>query len=179
TRLSTMGVAEQTTAARHRRAEPPGLIHFIQGDLDWIVMKALEKDRNRRYETANGLAMDIQRHLNTEPVVARPPSRLYRFRKLARRNKVAFAAAAAAGIAFGIAGILSAWWAIQATRAEHAKSESLATAQAAETAAARERDSAKGQLYDSLLSATHAARLARQVGYRGQVFELLRQARAL
>ena len=54
------------------------LIHLLRGDLDWIVMKCLEKDRTRRYETANGLAMDIKRHLNNEPVVARPPSRLYR-----------------------------------------------------------------------------------------------------
>jgi len=64
----------------------------VGGDLDWIVMKALEKDRARRYETANGLAMDIERYLADEPVVARPPSRLYRFRKLVRRNRVTFLA---------------------------------------------------------------------------------------
>jgi tetratricopeptide (TPR) repeat protein len=67
----------------------------MRGDLDWIVMKALEKDRARRYETANGLAMDIQRHLNCEPVAARPPSRLYEFQKTVRRHKFGFAAAAA------------------------------------------------------------------------------------
>jgi eukaryotic-like serine/threonine-protein kinase len=67
----------------------------LRGDLDWIVMKALEKDRTRRYETASGLAADVQRYLSSEPVTARPPSSLYRFQKLVRRNKTAFAAVAA------------------------------------------------------------------------------------
>jgi len=65
---------------------------LVRGDLDWIVMKALEKDRTRRFETANELAMDIQRHLANEPVLASPPSSLYRFQKLVHRNKAAFAA---------------------------------------------------------------------------------------
>ncbi len=65
---------------------------FVSTDLDWIVMKCLEKDRTRRYETANGLATDIQRHLNNEAITARPPSRLYRFQKSVQRNKVAFGA---------------------------------------------------------------------------------------
>ncbi|HEV2394038.1 MAG TPA: protein kinase [Verrucomicrobiae bacterium] len=95
TRLHTLDAVEQTTVARHRQADPPKLRHLLSGDLDWIVMKALEKDRGRRYETANGLAMDIQRHLNNEPVLARPPGKLYRFQKMARRNKLAFGAAAA------------------------------------------------------------------------------------
>jgi eukaryotic-like serine/threonine-protein kinase len=95
TRLSTMVEGELTTTAKHRRTDAPKLIHVIRGDLDWIVMKALEKDRARRYETANGLAMDIKRHLSDEPIVARPPSKLYRFQKSVRRNKLAFAAAGA------------------------------------------------------------------------------------
>ncbi len=93
TRLSTLDQAELSTVAQHRRTEPPKLIHFMRGDLDWIVMKCLEKDRTRRYETANGLAVDIQRHLKNEPVTARPPSKAYQFRKFVRRNKVMFAAA--------------------------------------------------------------------------------------
>jgi serine/threonine protein kinase len=92
TMLTSLANTDLTTTAAHRCAEPPKLIKAIKGDLDWIVMKALEKDRARRYETANGLAMDIQRHLDSEPVLARPPSQLYRFRKLVRRNKVVFAA---------------------------------------------------------------------------------------
>src|SRR5213075_2239451 len=76
---------------------------------DWIVMKALEKDRTRRYETANGLATDIQRHLKNEPVVARPPSNLYRVQKLVRRNKLAFAAGAAVTVALVIGLGISTW----------------------------------------------------------------------
>src|SRR5205823_11139214 len=72
TRLSTMLAGELTTTAKHRASEAPKLIHALRGDLDWIVMKALEKDRARRYDTANGLAMDLQRHLTNEPVIARP-----------------------------------------------------------------------------------------------------------
>src|SRR6059036_2244744 len=92
TRVSTLRGEELTTTAKRRDIDAPKLINVLRGDLDWIVMKALEKDRARRYETANGLASDLQRHLNNEPVVARPPSALYRLQKMARRNKVAFAA---------------------------------------------------------------------------------------
>ena len=76
TRLSTMVDADLTAVAQRRQSEAPKLIHLLSGDLDWIVMKSLEKDRTRRYETANGLAIDIQRHLSNEPVLARPPSTL-------------------------------------------------------------------------------------------------------
>ena len=92
TMLTTMQGTELTATALHRHAEPPKLISLLRGDLDWIVMKALEKDRTRRYETANGLAMDLRRYLSHEPVVARPPSRRYKFQKLVRRNQVVFAA---------------------------------------------------------------------------------------
>jgi tetratricopeptide (TPR) repeat protein len=95
TMVTTLQGMELATTAEHRHAEPPKLVSLLRGDLDWIVMKALEKDRRRRYETANGLAMDINRYLNNEPVIARPPSRAYRFQKLVRRNKVVFAAGAA------------------------------------------------------------------------------------
>src|ERR1044071_3025825 len=73
TRLATLQGDQLTTAARRRSTDAPKLLHMLQGDLDWIVMKCLEKDRTRRYDTANGLAMDVQRHLSHEPVVARPP----------------------------------------------------------------------------------------------------------
>ena len=84
-------------------------IPLLRGDLDWIVMKALEKDRSRRYETATGLAMDVQRHLSNEPVTARPPSAAYRFQKLVRRNKLAFAAASAIVAALVLGLGLSTW----------------------------------------------------------------------
>ena len=99
TMVTTMHEKELTATAKQRHAEPFKLISALRGDLDWIVMKALEKDRRRRYETANGLAMDVQRYLDSEPVVARPPSRFYRFQKLVRRNKIIFTAGAAVGLA--------------------------------------------------------------------------------
>jgi hypothetical protein len=77
------------TLAANRGTEPAKLTRLVRGELDWIVMKALEKDRNRRYETANGFAMDVQRYLADEPVLACPPSTGYRLRKFVRRNKTA------------------------------------------------------------------------------------------
>jgi tetratricopeptide (TPR) repeat protein len=91
TRLSKMAGADLTTVAQQRQCEPPRLIHSIRGDLDWIVMKAIEKDRTRRYDTANDLALDVKRFLENEPVLARPPSKLYKFRKMVQRNKLLFA----------------------------------------------------------------------------------------
>jgi hypothetical protein len=78
--------------AANRSTEPAKLTKLVRGELDWIVMKALEKDRNRRYETANGFAMDVLRYLADEPVQACPPSVGYRLRKFARRNKGGLAA---------------------------------------------------------------------------------------
>jgi WD40 repeat protein/serine/threonine protein kinase len=86
TRISTLGPAAVTVSA-NRQSDPKQLSRFLRGELDWIVMKALEKDRSRRYETASALAADVQRYLRDEPVEACPPSALYRFRKFARRHK--------------------------------------------------------------------------------------------
>jgi non-specific serine/threonine protein kinase/serine/threonine-protein kinase len=77
-----------TTIAAHRRTDPRRLVQSIRGELDWIVMKCLEKDRNRRYETPNDLARDIEGYLHDEPVQACPPSKVYRLRKFARRNRL-------------------------------------------------------------------------------------------
>ena len=92
TRLRTMTAANLTKVATHRDAEPVKLETRLRANWGWIVMKALEKDCARRYETADGLATDVQRYLAGEPVVARPSSNLYRFQKLVRRNKLATAA---------------------------------------------------------------------------------------
>jgi len=113
TRLSTMLYADLTAVAQRRQSEAPRLIHSLRGDLDWIVMKTLEKDRTRRYETANGLAMDIQRYLGNEPVTARPPSTLYRFQKLIRRNKTIFAAVGVGMAALIIGLVLSLYLFVQ------------------------------------------------------------------
>jgi serine/threonine protein kinase len=99
TMLTTLQHTELATTAVQRHAEPPKLISLLRGDLDWIVMKCLEKDRRRRYETVNGLAMDIERYLANEPVIARPPSRLYRFMKLVHRNKILFVSGTAVAVA--------------------------------------------------------------------------------
>src|SRR6266498_4679363 len=90
TRLSKMTEADLTTVAQHRGSEPLRLIRAISGDLDWIAMKAMEKNRTRRYETANGLASDVQRFLAHEAVSARPPSKLYKFQKTVQRNRLLF-----------------------------------------------------------------------------------------
>ena len=115
-RLSTLDAVEQTTVARNRQSAAPRLIHLIRGDLDWIVMKCLEKDRARRYESANGLATEIQRYLRHEAIIARPPSNLYRFRKLVRRNRrTIIVGAGALGLFVGVVlAAISAWPAIKA-----------------------------------------------------------------
>jgi tetratricopeptide (TPR) repeat protein/serine/threonine protein kinase len=87
TRISTLGQAA-TTLSMHRKSDPKRLSQLFRGELDWIVMKCLEKDRNRRYETASALAADVERYLRDEPVQAFPPSAGYRFRKFLRRHKV-------------------------------------------------------------------------------------------
>jgi serine/threonine protein kinase/WD40 repeat protein len=102
------------------------LIELLKGDLDWIVMKCIEKDRTRRYETANGLAADLKRHLENEPVVARPPSSAYRLQKAIRRNKTAFAAGAAVALTLLLGSIISGWQAIKAT---HARKEAVRLAE--------------------------------------------------
>jgi serine/threonine protein kinase/tetratricopeptide (TPR) repeat protein len=93
---------EEIRASSRRLLRIKETITLLKGDLDWIVMKCLEKDRARRYETATGLAADIKRHLNNEPVTARPPSAAYKFQKAFRRNKLVFAAGTAVGIALAL-----------------------------------------------------------------------------
>jgi len=93
TKLSTMGDAS-TTQAQNRRTERPALIRQIRGDLDWITMKALEKDRTRRYGSPSEIAADIERYLNHQPIVARPPSTAYKAKKFVRRHRVGVGVAA-------------------------------------------------------------------------------------
>ncbi|HWD21104.1 MAG TPA: protein kinase [Verrucomicrobiae bacterium] len=130
TRLSSMGATDLTETAHRHRAEPPRLVHFIQGDLDWIVMKALEKDRTRRFETASAMAMDLQRFLTNEPVEARPPNNWYRLQKMARRNKAVFAAAAGivAALALGFGVSLHLYVKEKAAEKEQARLRQLAEA---------------------------------------------------
>ncbi len=108
-KIESLRVDELTETALRRRVEPRKLKSLLTGDLDWIVMKTLEKDRVLRYQTANGLAMDVQRYLNNEPVVARPPSSSYRFRKLVRRNKGLFVLIGAVSLALVLGFGTSSW----------------------------------------------------------------------
>jgi eukaryotic-like serine/threonine-protein kinase len=109
TKLNAFAPNDRTAIAAQRRTDPEKLNRLIRGELDWVVMKALEKDRNRRYQTASELARDVQRYLDNEVVQARPPSAAYRFQKAWRRNKLVFAAvtAIAASLLIGLA--LSTW----------------------------------------------------------------------
>ncbi|MEO6750718.1 MAG: protein kinase, partial [Opitutus sp.] len=118
TRLATLQGDELATTAKCRSADTSKLLHQLQGDLDWIVMKCLEKDRTRRYETANGLATDLKRHLNDEPVIARPPSKVYRFQKAFRRNRLAFAAASAVMVSLMAGFGVSTWQMLEARKAQ-------------------------------------------------------------
>jgi serine/threonine protein kinase len=140
-RISTLQGEDLATTAKLRHTDPPKLVHLVRGDLDWIVMKALEKDRARRYETANGLAADIKRHLTNEPIVARPPSATYRFQKTVRRNKLAFAAASAVTAALIIGLGVSTWEFVKEKaarqRAVAAEQEQARLRQQAQTEAAK------------------------------------------
>jgi eukaryotic-like serine/threonine-protein kinase len=119
TRLRTLSMADATSLAETRQTQIPALAAAVHGDLDWIVMKCLEKDRTRRYETASALALDIQRYLDNQPVLARPPSNLYLLQKFARRHQRALAAASAMVLTLLVGAGVSAWQAVRATRAEH------------------------------------------------------------
>jgi serine/threonine protein kinase len=105
-----------------RKLEPARLAREVRGDLDWIVMKALEKDRNRRYVSPGSFADDIGRYLRDEAIEARPPSRIYRLRKLSRKHRTAVLTATAVVLALLTGTALAAWQAIMATRARQATS---------------------------------------------------------
>ena len=133
TRLSESKDSLPTISAQ-RHTEPAKLTKLVRGELDWIVMKALEKDRNRRYETANGFAMDVQRYLADEPVQACPPSLRYRLRKFVRRNKATLTAGALVTLSLILGTAISTWLAIRATEAERLANDRLVSERAARDA---------------------------------------------
>jgi eukaryotic-like serine/threonine-protein kinase len=140
-RLTTLGQASISVSA-NRSIEPRKLTSVVKGDLDWIVMKAIEKDRSRRYETAIALAADVQRYLSEEPIEARPPSRLYRVRKYARRHKVTISTVAFVITAMIFGTGISIW---QAARAmDEGKKKEIALADAVK--ARQEADEARKQV---------------------------------
>jgi eukaryotic-like serine/threonine-protein kinase len=122
TKVATLKDADKTSTALRQSTEFAKLVSILRGDLDWIVMKCLEKDRTRRYDTASGLSMELQRYLNNEVVTARPPSTLYRFQKAWRRNKLAYSAGMAVAVAVAlVVGISVSLW--QARIARQARGE--------------------------------------------------------
>jgi serine/threonine protein kinase/WD40 repeat protein len=166
TRLSKLPGDQLTSTARRRSEEVPRLVRQMRGDLDWIVMKCLEKDRTRRYDSATDLAADLARYLANEPVVARPPSAVYRFQKAFRRNRLVFSAGFAVVAALVVGLSASIWQAAQATKAKNEadslRKSAIESAQRAELE--RER-------------ATESERVARQTAYSSDM-NLAQQALA-
>jgi len=165
TRLSTMTEGDLTRTARQRHAEPAKLGAMICGDLDWIVMKALEKDRSRRYETAGGLAADVLRHLGNEPVLARPPGHLYRFQKLAGRNKIAFISATAVAVALTVALVIAI---VAVIRIKHDNQQIQ-----------QAKDDATEKLRGSYLAEARATRMSGQPGQRFASLDAVEKAAAI
>ncbi len=181
-RLSGAGPATATAAAS-RGSDPNRLKRFVRGELDWVVMKCLEKDRSRRYESAGGLARDVERFLRDEPVQACPPSAGYRLRKFLRRNKgpVLAAGLVLAALVSGIIGTTLGM--IRATDAEAAavtvakqKERALKDREAALTAAHRSEHNAQDQLFGALLNQARALRFGGQAGQRFDGLKALAQA---
>ncbi|HEY9174488.1 MAG TPA: protein kinase [Verrucomicrobiae bacterium] len=171
TRLRMLPEAEQTTTAQRQQAEPAKLTSLLRGDLDWIVLKALEKDRTRRYATAHDLAQDIRRYLDNEPILARPPSARYRFQKLVRRNKLAFAAAIAVAAALLTGSVISTWQFIEknaayrrVVNAEQEQNRLRVEAEAARSAAEAQALLARRQAYAADMNLVQQALAANNLG---------------
>jgi serine/threonine protein kinase/WD40 repeat protein len=175
TRLSSLG--ERTTVvSANRRCDPRRLRQFLRDELDWIVMKCLEKDRERRYDTATGLARDVERYLNDEPVQACAPSISYRLQKFLRRNRGSVLAASLV-LTLLVVGIVGTTWGM--LRAKDAESTAVAETKEKETALEEARQSerkAKEQYRRSLLSQAHALRISGQAGQRFESLKLLAEA---
>jgi WD40 repeat protein len=190
-RVSTLQAQAPSTSAQRRDGDPRLVSATLRAELDWLVMKALEKDRGRRYESAGAFATDVQRYLDDEPVLACPPSTMYKFHKFARKHRVALATAVAIAASLILGTTASAWQAVRATRAEAQANANeqkavanAATAQEKEQEAVKQRDEVKAladklaakeqQLQKALYAAQiNLAQRAWEAGARDQVEELL------
>jgi len=151
--ISTLTEADRDTVAKLRGAAAQRLSAALRGDLDWIVMRCLEKDRDRRYGTAAALAEDVRRHLRSEPVEARPPHALYRLGKFVARNRLACASVAAVAVSLVVGTVISTLQAVRATRAEQvaaAERDTARTAQQAEAVARADAQRRQEQAEDLL-----------------------------
>jgi serine/threonine protein kinase/tetratricopeptide (TPR) repeat protein len=199
-RLSTLAAAAQSTVATRRQADPRRLAGDLRGDLDWVVMKCLEKDRERRYESAGALAADVRAYLADEPVAARPPSAAYRLKKFVKRRKGPMAAAGLVALAL-LAGFVGTTWGMvraldeageRKQAEEQAKFDRNAAVAAAEERAKAEqratadRDAARGAeadtrafsefLVNHVLAAARPRGLQGGLGIRTTVVEALEAA---
>jgi WD40 repeat protein len=168
TRLSTHDALPSLAALR--QVEPRKLTALLRGELDWVVMKCLEKQRDRRYETANGLARDIQRFLADEPVEARPPSRGYRLRKFVRRYRGQVIAAAVVLASLVLGATVATWQAVVATRAERtASNERDAANQAREAEAEAHKRTEEARAQTQMALTESQEKTARMTYDRGQL----------
>ncbi|HSA02993.1 MAG TPA: protein kinase, partial [Candidatus Paceibacterota bacterium] len=157
-RLASSAIARNKSTIRNPQSA-------IDPDLDWIVMKCLEKDRTRRYETANGLAMDIERHLSHQPVIARPPSTIYRTQKFIRRNKLVVTAAGLIAMTLLLGVAVSTWQALRARRAERQANAAFAQ----ESAERQKALQAEARETKQRILAQEAERLAEQQAYAANI----------
>ena len=144
-RVSTLQSEALSTTSQRRSIDPRRISATLHGELDWIVMKSLEKDRGRRYESASAFATDIRRYLTDEPVLACPPSTMYRFHKFARKQRAALATAVALAASLILGTTASAWQAVRATTAEAQANANATQAQEKAREATAQRDEAQKQ----------------------------------
>ena len=178
-RLSAVERDESLSLAEHRRTDIRTLGHRLHGELDWITLKAMDKDRTRRYQTAHALAEDIERYLKQEPVLACPPSTAYKVQKFIKRNKSLFISSAAIAAILILAVIVSTQQAWVARKARKAETVERKAAQTERDRAQEAEQKAQENLYDALVREARATRIARRTGYREEVFKALEQARDL
>ena len=155
--ISTLG-AKLPTVAEHRNVEPQKLEGIVRGELDWIVMQAMDKDRTRRYDSASAFSDDVERFLNQEIVLARPPSTVYRIRKMLRRHWVAVTFTTAFVFVLIAATAVSGWLAWKASQAAELANQRFI----AETAARREADEERANARNAQRQASAAAKNAEQ-----------------
>ncbi|MHC4806549.1 MAG: protein kinase domain-containing protein, partial [Planctomycetota bacterium] len=179
TRLSTISGEESAKVAQLRRTDFRTLGRKLHGDLDWIALKAMEKDRTRRYQTAHALAEDIQRHLYDEPVEACPPSTTYKLLKIARRYRRALVTVAVVAIALIVGSGLATWQAVRATQAMRAEQRARVREKEQQEETERQRREVVRQFYGSLVGEARAIRLSRAVGYRWEAWDRLTKAHEL
>ncbi len=172
TRVGTLAEEERTLVAEARQVDPARISALLRGDLDWIVMKCLEKDRARRYAAASDLAADLKRHLNHEPVTARPPSRWYVWQKFARRHRGAVTGTVLTAVVLVLSLAVLVMANRRIRRETRDKEQALALAQTSERRA-------EERLFVSLKSQAEARRVSQRLGQRTESLAAIAEAARL